>query len=100
MVAWKTSKMLNSSVQPTGMQLNTKRSRSVGNSFIPLVAVFGVTWIIGVFVAIQDTPAFDLIFVVVNGLQGFVIFLSQLLCSKQVRNAWNEHKDRVSTRTF
>ncbi|XP_071965115.1 adhesion G-protein coupled receptor D1-like [Antedon mediterranea] len=102
MVACKTTQALKNSVQPANIAStkDPKQSRNMAKSFLPLLAVFGITWILGIFLVIGGTIIFDLLFVIVNGLQGFVLFLSQFLFSKQVHNAWTESKERATTRTL
>ncbi|XP_076077318.1 uncharacterized protein LOC143047880 [Mytilus galloprovincialis] len=50
-----------------------------------ILPLFGVTWVLGAFSINEETVVFQYLFAVFNSLQGFFIFLMNIVLDKQVR---------------
>ncbi|KAH3726689.1 hypothetical protein DPMN_052558 [Dreissena polymorpha] len=54
----------------------------------------GLTWVFGVLAINEGTLIMQYIFAVLNGLQGFFIFLFYCVLNRQVRDALRRRQDR------
>ncbi|XP_052240283.1 adhesion G-protein coupled receptor D1-like [Dreissena polymorpha] len=66
-------------------------ARSVG----VLTPMFGITWLIGVFAVNDTTSVFQWLFVILNSLQGLMIFIVKCQLDKKVQDAFNEKRRRL-----
>ncbi|XP_052242764.1 adhesion G protein-coupled receptor L3-like isoform X2 [Dreissena polymorpha] len=65
-------------------------ARSVG----VLTPMFGITWLIGVFAVNDATLVFQWLFVILNSLQGLMIFIVKCPLDKKVQDAFKEKRRR------
>lgn len=52
------------------------------------VILFGITWVFGILVVINDSIPLQYLFCVLSGLQGLYIFLFYCIRNKKVRRFW------------
>ncbi|KAH3702386.1 hypothetical protein DPMN_077404 [Dreissena polymorpha] len=60
-----------------------------------LTPIFGITWLIGVFAVNDATSVFQWLFVILNSLQGLMIFIVMCPLDRKVRTAFNEKRRRL-----
>ncbi|XP_053397660.1 adhesion G protein-coupled receptor L3-like [Mercenaria mercenaria] len=65
-------------------------------SLCVLVPITGISWILGIFYVNDSFYFIQYIFAILNGLQGFFIFLFHCLLNKQVKNAYKLHARKKS----
>lgn len=59
-------------------------------SIIGIMSIFGLTWVFGALTVDKASLAFQIIFVVLNSLQGFIIFLFFCVLGRDGRELWLE----------
>ncbi|XP_033100528.1 adhesion G protein-coupled receptor L4-like [Anneissia japonica] len=62
-----------------------KRIRTIFGGIIILTPAVGLAWIFGVIIVFCDWKIMEYIFVILNSMQGFLIWISQCVFSKEVR---------------
>ncbi|XP_033110649.1 adhesion G protein-coupled receptor L4-like [Anneissia japonica] len=83
-IAFKKSQLPNQ----TGQEMeNLKRIRTVFSGILLLTPTVGIPWIFGVILVFCDWEVLKYIYVIFNSMQGFFIWLSQCVFSKEVREA-------------
>ena len=63
------------------------------SKFLGVFILFGLTWIFGALTAIEADQAFEVVFTVINSLQGFLIFIFFCALNNDVRLALSEKFD-------
>ncbi|XP_062591908.1 uncharacterized protein LOC134253398 [Saccostrea cucullata] len=64
-----------------------EKVRNALKSVCTLVPVLGIAWIFGIFAINEDLVAFQYIFTIANSIQGLLIFITQVLLNRKIRNA-------------
>lgn len=59
-------------------------------SIIGIMSIFGLTWVFGALTVDKASLAFQIIFVILNSLQGFIIFLFFCVLGRDGRELWLE----------
>ena len=59
-------------------------------SIIGIMSIFGLTWVFGALTVDKASLAFQIIFVILNSLQGFIIFLFFCVFGRESRELWLE----------
>ncbi|XP_061177715.1 uncharacterized protein LOC133186493 [Saccostrea echinata] len=67
-----------------------EKVRNALKSVCTLVPVLGITWIFGIFAINEDVVVFQYIFTIANSIQGLLIFVTQVLLNKKIRDALQE----------
>ena len=60
------------------------------SKFLGVFILFGLTWIFGALTAIEADQAFEVVFTVINSLQGFLIFIFFCALNNDVRLALSD----------
>ncbi|XP_022089464.1 adhesion G protein-coupled receptor L3-like isoform X2 [Acanthaster planci] len=79
-------------------QTNLDRIRAACKSAMMLVPLLGISWIIGLFT--QYSMALEYAFVILNGLQGFFMFVFYCLLSSEVRTALRHEMKKRADRNM
>ena len=82
--------------------VNTNKNHHFG-VYVRLFVILGLTWVFGFIVAFTDEFAVEVIFVILNALQGFFLFVS-FVCNRSARaeirkrrQKYNKSKDKKKT---
>ncbi|XP_015778249.1 PREDICTED: adhesion G-protein coupled receptor D1-like isoform X1 [Acropora digitifera] len=59
-----------------------------------LMPILGVGWILGLFAVNRATVVFEYAFAIINGFQGFLIFLLHCVFNNEVRNAFRRQREK------
>ncbi|XP_033100077.1 CD97 antigen-like [Anneissia japonica] len=95
LVAFEKSKVMNHEETQ-----NFQRIRTLFVGMLLLTPAVGLTWIFGVIIVFSDSEVMEYIFVFVNSLQGFFIWLSQCVFSQEVRlTLMKRFKNRIEQDT-
>lgn len=76
--------------------IKTSKAKEAGStirlmiSIIGIMSIFGLTWVFGALTVDKASLAFQIIFVVLNSLQGFMIFLFFCVLGRDGRELWLE----------
>ena len=76
--------------------VKTKKAKNRGStirlmiSIIGIMSIFGLTWVFGALTVDKASLAFQIIFVILNSLQGFIIFLFFCVFGREGRELWIE----------
>ncbi|RDD44468.1 Adhesion G-protein coupled receptor D1 [Trichoplax sp. H2] len=77
----------------TGNQ-HFRNLRTATRAIILLMPLLGLTWTFGLLAADDNTVFFAYLFVILNGLQGVFIFISQCVYNSEVRNGFRRFMNR------
>ncbi|XP_052244854.1 adhesion G protein-coupled receptor L4-like [Dreissena polymorpha] len=83
-----------SSLAAMKTKTETEKLKTGLYSICVLLPVVGLTWVFGVLAINDDMWIFQYIFAILNGLQGFFIFLFYCVLNRQVRDALRRRQDR------
>ncbi|XP_033117153.1 adhesion G protein-coupled receptor L4-like [Anneissia japonica] len=86
-VVFKKSKIPNQSEEEMQMFI---RIRNIFHGILLLAPAVGLSWIFGVIVVFCDWKVVEYIYVVLNSMQGFFVWLSQCAFSNEVRQAYRK----------
>ncbi|XP_033100294.1 adhesion G-protein coupled receptor D1-like [Anneissia japonica] len=67
-----------------------KRMRNVFQGLLLLAPAVGISWIFGVIIIFCDWKIMEYIYVILNSMQGFFVWLSQCVFSNEVRQAFKK----------
>ena len=74
----------------TNSRWSTIASYRLMNSIVRLVVMLGLTWLFGALTAGEASTAFQYMFVIFNGFQGFFLFVHFCMFNRNVRELWIE----------
>ncbi|XP_053397808.1 adhesion G-protein coupled receptor G2-like [Mercenaria mercenaria] len=76
----------------------SEKVKATLRSLCVLLPIMGISWIVGLFYIDDSSDSVQYIFAILNGLQGFFIFLFHCLLNKQIREAIKLRQKRQSSK--
>ena len=77
-------------LKQTNRRWSTIASYRLMDVIVRLVVLLGLTWLFGALTAGEASKAFQYMFVIFNGFQGFFLFVHFCMLNRDVRELWIE----------